>query len=144
MTPQRAKELAPVIAAYGEGKTIQYRSDSRFRWDDYPNNNPHSNPTFTASGEYRIKPEPTWRMWKPEEVPVGGIIVGLHNEYTAVGAVHAIATITTDAVTVVLKTKNGEVPTRTDTLRVIPGVTEWYWGCNPNQRFKVGVLEEPK
>lgn len=150
MTPQRAKELAPIIAAYGEGKTIQYRQDSRFQWNDYPNDNPHSSPTFTASGEYRIKPEPTWRPWKLEEIPAGAMVTCAHatvanqdgRDFLIIGAV-----IPTGIAVPMLKTTrwfpNAESIAH-DTLDQMPGLRKWYWPNEPHILRPVGVLEEPK
>lgn len=55
MTPERAKELLPVIQAYAEGKKLDYLSPSRHEWEDDPI------PNFEASGKWRVKPEP--REW---------------------------------------------------------------------------------
>ena len=52
MTPERAKELLPVIQAYAEGKTIQYRTNPNILFMDL-----NGNPSFDGSGEYRIKPQ---------------------------------------------------------------------------------------
>lgn len=70
MTPQRAKELLPIIQAFAEGKTVQLKLSSWDDWKDY------ADPNFSQhSSCYRIKPEePTFRPWKPEEVPVGALI----------------------------------------------------------------------
>ncbi len=50
MTPERAKELLPIIQAYAEGRTIQYMKHEK--WDDLA---PHV--SFNSTGKYRIKPE---------------------------------------------------------------------------------------
>jgi len=56
MTKQRAAELAPVIAAYGAGKSVQIYQDWTDKWVDL------DSPDFDASGvKYRVKPEP--REW---------------------------------------------------------------------------------
>ncbi len=69
MTPQRAKELLPVITAFSEGKTIQYRNNISPDWKDW------GNYSFVLDNyTYRIKPEPKFRPWKPEEVPVGALL----------------------------------------------------------------------
>jgi hypothetical protein len=53
MTPERAKELLPIIQAFAAGKTVQYRHqdsfDSEWRTVD--------NPTWSNGHIYRIKPE---------------------------------------------------------------------------------------
>ena len=60
MTRERAKELAPIIAAYGEGKTIQIYIGNG--WADL------LSASFDASDEYRIKPEAKRRLMTREEV----------------------------------------------------------------------------
>jgi len=52
MTPERAKELLPIIQAYAEGKTIQYRANINVGWRDA------GGPRWDDDFEYRIKPEP--------------------------------------------------------------------------------------
>lgn len=67
MTPQQAKELAPILAAYGKGETIQFRIDGR-EWKD--NANFSGLEWGRTDTEYRIKPKPVTRPWsKPEDVP---------------------------------------------------------------------------
>ena len=58
MNRERAKELLPVIKAFTEGKDIQCRSTDDTQWLDT------TIPTFSASIEYRIKPEPR-EYWIP-------------------------------------------------------------------------------
>jgi len=70
MTPERAKELLPIIQAYAEGKTIQIKFGNSWircvetNFDDY--------------SEYRIAPEPKviyvneskglpWAYWSKED-----------------------------------------------------------------------------
>lgn len=70
MTKERAKQILPLIQAFSDGKQIQVK-DLQYGWKDI------LNPTFDDYSEYRIKPEPpkpTYRPWKPEEVPVGAAI----------------------------------------------------------------------
>lgn len=62
MKKDRAKELIPVIQAYTEGKTIQYKGCSG-KWADV------NEPAFLDSYSYRVKPEPIER-WV--NVYVGG------------------------------------------------------------------------
>lgn len=66
MTPQRAKELLPIISAYANGEPIQYRKDTHSEWRDSL-----GGLGFEAQGcQYRIKPKPVTRPWsKPEDVP---------------------------------------------------------------------------
>lgn len=57
MTPERAKELLPIIQAYAEGKTIQWKS-SDGTWRDDLGFDP------SEAFEYRIKSEPReWWIW---------------------------------------------------------------------------------
>ena len=50
MTRKQAAQLLPVIQAFAEGQTIQYKFTGE--WKDI-----HT-PAFEARAEYRIKPEP--------------------------------------------------------------------------------------
>lgn len=53
MNREKVKALLPVLQAFAEGKTIQFRSTPGGAWYD------RSNPDFTASEKlYRVKPEP--------------------------------------------------------------------------------------
>ena len=50
--------LLPIIKAFGEGKTIQYREETGFKWTDLAN----SSVAFNCSPEhYRINPEVAYR-----------------------------------------------------------------------------------
>lgn len=69
MTKEWLAERWHLICALKEGKTIQYLSDFR-GWIDDINFN-FDDPLI----KYRIKPsEPTFRPWKPYEVPVGALM----------------------------------------------------------------------
>lgn len=82
-----AIKALPLIQAAKDGKTIQKWDCGQ--WFDCTN---QSDLSFRHSiAEYRIKPEPKMRAWKPEEVPVGAIvktndtgsrwvIIGVNNE----------------------------------------------------------------
>lgn len=64
MTREEAKELLPIIQAYAEGKTIQYKN-SEGEWEDVAF---EENLTFIdAPSKYRIKPEPKYRPFKTKE-----------------------------------------------------------------------------
>lgn len=64
MTREQAKELLPIIQAFAEGKTIQYKN-SEGDWEDAAF---EENLTFIdAPSKYRIKPEPTYRPFKNQE-----------------------------------------------------------------------------
>lgn len=52
MTPERAKELLPIIQAFAEGKTIQRKSKVNDAWGDIVGQ--HS---FLNDYEYRLKPK---------------------------------------------------------------------------------------
>ena len=64
MNKEQAKALLPIIKAFSEGKTIQWRyitGETSLWWDDY-------NPTFEVETfDYRIKPEPKYRPFKNTE-----------------------------------------------------------------------------
>jgi len=69
MTRQQAKELLPIIQAYSEGKNIEFLNIYD-NWKDA-----EENLELTGiSSNYRIKKEPQYRPWTPEEVPVGALI----------------------------------------------------------------------
>ena len=60
MTREEAKELMPIIQAFVEGKTIEYRELGR-EWKEA-----HT-PTWSSSLFYRIKPEIKYRPFKSKE-----------------------------------------------------------------------------
>lgn len=54
MTPERAKQLLPIITAFAEGKPIQYRPRPHYTdWGDCSQRGLN----FEAPGDYRIKPD---------------------------------------------------------------------------------------
>ena len=61
MDREQAKYILPIIQAFSEGKTIQWRyikGNTSLWWDD-------NNPTFEIDDfDYRIKPEPKYRPFK--------------------------------------------------------------------------------
>ena len=60
MIREQAKELLPIIQAFAEGKTIQYKVKGG--WQDI------DNPSFNdLPSEYRIKPEPKYRPFKSSD-----------------------------------------------------------------------------
>lgn len=66
MTPNRAKELLPIITAFSEGKQIEWKyGPGATHWKG-----PMVNAIFYDQHEYRIKPELKLRPWKREEFPV--------------------------------------------------------------------------
>ena len=62
MTREEAKELLPIMQAYAEGKTVQYKYLGK--WEDVV-----SEAYFETypSTKYRIKPEPKYRPFKTQE-----------------------------------------------------------------------------
>lgn len=62
MTRERAKELAPIIAAYAGGKVIQFKHKAKEKWVEV------LNPVFLDDFDYRIKPTPTTRPMTRGEV----------------------------------------------------------------------------
>lgn len=64
MTREEAKNMLPIIQAFAEGKTIQYRN-AECEWEDIPIG---VNLSFAdAPSEYRIKPELKYRPFKSKE-----------------------------------------------------------------------------
>lgn len=61
MTRELAKKHAPMIAAYGDGKDLQFLSVDG-NWKDV------TGEPLWADNEYRIKPQPKLREWKLEEM----------------------------------------------------------------------------
>ena len=60
MTREEAKQLLPVIKAFTEGKTIEYREyDGEWKVAHTP--------TWSSHLFYRIKPEPKYRPFKSKE-----------------------------------------------------------------------------
>ena len=62
MTREEAKEMLPIMQAFTEGKTIQFRTNNR-SWVDLLDNDIEINAIF----EYRIKPEQKYRPFKTQE-----------------------------------------------------------------------------
>ena len=62
MTREETKELLPIMQAFANGKTIQFRTNNR-PWGDLLDNDLNTNAIF----EYRIKPEPKYRPFKNQE-----------------------------------------------------------------------------
>ena len=60
MTREEAKELLPIMQAFAEGKTIEYRGLGG-EWKAA-----HT-PTWSSHLFYRIKPEPRYRPFKTQE-----------------------------------------------------------------------------
>lgn len=60
MTREEAKELLPIMQAFAEGKTVEYREQGG-AWKVA-----HT-PTWSSCISYRIKPEPKYRPFKSKE-----------------------------------------------------------------------------
>lgn len=60
MTREEAKELMPIIQAFAEGKTIEFRN-SDGEWEEA------DSPTWGKRFIYRIKSEPKYRPFKDKE-----------------------------------------------------------------------------
>ena len=60
MTREEAKELLPIMQAFAEGKTVEYR-ESGGAWKVA------RTPTWSSCLFYRIKPEPRYRPFKTQE-----------------------------------------------------------------------------
>lgn len=67
MTPERTKELLPVMQAHSEGRKIECRLFPMDPWQlcEHPN--------WDDEFSYRIKPEPKLREWTTAEIPVGAL-----------------------------------------------------------------------
>lgn len=70
MTPEQTALLLPIITAYSQGKTVQYRSRSTLDgwtdgWDYWFN---------PALYEYRIKPTPKLRPFRRGEIKCGDVV----------------------------------------------------------------------
>lgn len=60
MTREQAKELLPIIQAFADGKTIQYKNEYGL-WIEI------DCPIWSKFCQYRIKPEPKYRPFKNQE-----------------------------------------------------------------------------
>lgn len=66
MTRDEAKQLLPVIQAWAEGKTIQYKviNDPNSQWSDVTTQSPQIGGSLC---DFRIKPTPLYRPFKDKE-----------------------------------------------------------------------------
>ena len=86
MTRKEAKELLPIIQAYADGKTIQFRERDI------------EEPSFVGCiNEYHIKPEPKYRPFKNQEEcwqemlkhqPFGWVIDKVDNKYCDISTIY--------------------------------------------------------
>ena len=61
ITREEAKELLPIIKAFAEGKTIQYKNKVNPEWEET------DCPIWAKESKYRIKPEPKYRPFKNQK-----------------------------------------------------------------------------
>ena len=90
MTREEAKELLPIIKAFTEGKTIEYREyDGEWK-------TAHT-PTWSSRLFYRIKPEPKYRPFKDMEEcwqemlkhqPFGWLKSKMNGRFSCIGEVY--------------------------------------------------------
>lgn len=78
MTREEAKELMPIIKAFADGKTVQYRISATFprryirdfsylkEWNDINEEN-FNGFIYDGTVDYRIKPEPYYRPFRSQE-----------------------------------------------------------------------------
>lgn len=59
MTREEAKELLPFIQAFAEGKSLQIWANNTWKDENYP--------FFGPLSQFRIKPEPKYRLFKNQE-----------------------------------------------------------------------------
>jgi hypothetical protein len=68
MTNQEIEQIGEAVKAWLRKEPIQFK-DKNGKWGDVNNN---YNILFVDSEKiYRIKPQPEFRPWRPEEVPLG-------------------------------------------------------------------------
>lgn len=66
MTRDECKKLLPIMQAFAEGKTIQFRTHPNDRWQDI------EDPSWYENVEYRVKPEVVKvEMWAVVNVDTG-------------------------------------------------------------------------
>ena len=96
MTREEAKEILPIIQAFAEGKTIEYRGLGG-EWKAA-----HT-PTWSSHLFYRIKPEPKYRPFKTREEcwdemmkhqPFGSLKSKDNEYFCLIGSVNKDVTIT--------------------------------------------------
>lgn len=89
MTREEAKELLPIMQAFAEGKTIEYRGLGG-AWKVA------QTPTWSSHLFYRIKPEPRYRPFKTQEEcwnemhnhPDFGWVKRINGGYKQIMAIH--------------------------------------------------------
>ena len=92
MTREEVKELLPIMQAFAEGKTLQYRvNEENNEWENI------INPKFIdLPSNYRIKPESKYRPFKSKEEcwdemlkhqPFGQVISKAADSYATIGSI---------------------------------------------------------
>ena len=93
MTREQAKAILPIIQAFAEGKTLQYRVNRKTNeWKDI------NDPAFNdIPSEYRIKPEPKYRPFRTKDEcwnemfkhqPFGWVRTKAGNNYAIIGSIN--------------------------------------------------------
>ena len=99
-TREEVGKMLPIIKAYAEGKTIQFRAHADDEWRDVKELALNGSP---ITGEYRIKPEPKYRPFKTQEEcwnemlnhhPFGSLKSKDNDYFCLVGSVNKNVTIT--------------------------------------------------
>lgn len=65
---EQISAIIPWAIKYGNGEKVQFLDEINGCWKDVECWNFE---TFIHVAEFRIKPEPKFRPWRPQEVPVG-------------------------------------------------------------------------
>lgn len=78
MTQEEAAMIWPLLKAYEEGKKIQMKSKN-VKCDEWRNIEYPSFDSFQFY-DYRIKSEPSYRPWTPDEYPIGAIYRSLDHK----------------------------------------------------------------
>ncbi len=91
MSPTATRQAIEIMEAYASGKIIQFRNVNKTDWIDA------TTPTWDwLQHTYRIKPSPTYRPWRAEEVPVG--VKYKHQNETDKSTVYIPLTLNNDGV----------------------------------------------
>ena len=98
-TREEVQKMLPIIKAYAEGKTIQFRAYDEDEWRDVKELALNG----SITGEYRIKPEPKYRPFKTQEEcwnemlkhqPFGSLKSKDNEYFCLIGSVNKNVTIT--------------------------------------------------
>lgn len=73
-TKEQAKYFLPFVQAMAEGKQLQFKYKENSCWADVKTPDDWFTDMDYRVLDFRIKPTPTLRPWKPEEVPVGALL----------------------------------------------------------------------